>query len=111
MTTASNYIRERRHAETTPGEALKIVRTLQGLSQSELARRSRVKQSAISAIERGEMGLGIERAKALALALRVHPAVLAFPGWREPVDPQESRSEAPRARGKSRARDSVSARP
>jgi transcriptional regulator with XRE-family HTH domain len=109
MTTASNYVRERRHAKTTPGEALKMVRTLQGLSQSELSRRSRVKQSAISAIERGEMGLGIERAKALALALHVHPAVLAFPGWRESVAGPERLSPAPRARGKSSARDSVSA--
>jgi transcriptional regulator with XRE-family HTH domain len=111
MTTASNYVRESRHAETTPGEALKIVRTLQGLSQSELARRSRVKQSAISAIERGEMGLGIERAKALALALHVHPAVLAFPGWRDPADRLESRPGAARTRRKSRARESVSAQP
>lgn len=109
MTTAGNYVPERRHAKTTPGEALKIVRTLQGLSQSELARRAHVKQSAISAIERGEMGLGIERAKALALALHVHPAVLAFPGWREPVDGLENAPETPRARRKSRVRDSVPA--
>lgn len=27
------------------------------------------------------VNLGIERAKALARALRCHPAVLVFPGW------------------------------
>jgi transcriptional regulator with XRE-family HTH domain len=103
MTTAGDYVPERRHAENTPGEALKIVRELQGLSQSELARRANVKQSAISAIERGEMGLGLERAKALARALQVHPAVLAFPGWREPVEfDDDHAAKTPRARRKSR---------
>lgn len=110
MTTENDYVPERRHAGNTPGEALKIVRTLQGLSQSELARRSRVKQSAISAIERGEMGLGLERAKALALALHVHPAVLAFPGWREPEGFGDERTpETPRARRRANERDSIPA--
>ena len=105
MTTASDYVPERRHATTTPGEALKIVRTLQGLSQSELARLAHVKQSAISAIERGEMGLGIERAKALARALRIHPAVLAFPGWREPLEFEQA-PKSPRVRRRRDVRDS-----
>ena len=35
-----------------------------------------------SAIETDRVKLGAERAKTLARALKVHPAVLLFPGWR-----------------------------
>ncbi|PJA41057.1 MAG: transcriptional regulator, partial [Lysobacterales bacterium CG_4_9_14_3_um_filter_62_6] len=38
-------------------------------------------QTTISSIENGRVNLGVERAKALAIALRCHPAVLVFPGW------------------------------
>jgi transcriptional regulator with XRE-family HTH domain len=81
MTTASDYAPERRHAKLTPGESLKIVRELQGLSQSELARRTGIAQSALSAFERGAQEIGLKRAKTLAAALQVHPAVIAFPDW------------------------------
>ncbi len=63
------------------GESVRIIRELQGLTQSELARRSKIPQSTISAIENDTINLGIERAKTLACALRCHPAVLVFPGW------------------------------
>lgn len=63
------------------GESVRIVRELQGLTQSELARRTKIPQSSISAIENDTINLGVERAKALARALRCHPAVLVFPGW------------------------------
>lgn len=63
------------------GKSVRIVRELQGLTQSELARRTKIPQSTISAIENGTINLGIERAKTLAHALRCHPAVLVFPGW------------------------------
>lgn len=61
------------------GKSVRIVRELQGLTQSELARRTNMPQSTISAIENDTINLGIERAK--TLALRCHPAVLVFPGW------------------------------
>lgn len=38
-------------------------------------------QATISAIENDRVNLGVERAKALAQALKCHPAVLVFPGW------------------------------
>ena len=63
------------------GESVRIVRELQGLTQSELARRAKIPQSTISAIENDTINLGVERAKALARVLRCHPAVLVFPGW------------------------------
>lgn len=60
---------------------MRILRELQGYSQTELASRCGIPQSTISAIETGRVNLGVERAKALARALRCHPAVLVFPGW------------------------------
>ncbi|OQW37541.1 MAG: transcriptional regulator [Nitrospira sp. SG-bin1] len=63
------------------GESVRIVRELQGLTQSELARRTKIHQSTISAIENGTINLGVERAKTLARVLQCHPAVLVFPGW------------------------------
>ena len=51
------------------------------LSQNELADRSGIPQSTISALENGRVNLGVDRAKTLARALRCHPAVLVFPGW------------------------------
>jgi transcriptional regulator with XRE-family HTH domain len=65
----------------TPGEAVRIAREHQGMSQSDLAKTAGIPQSAISAIESGRVPLGVERTKRLAIALRVHPSVLLFPSW------------------------------
>lgn len=65
----------------TPGQSLRIIRELQELSQNELAKRSGLPQSTISGMESGRINIGVERAKVLARALRVHPAVIVFPGW------------------------------
>ena len=43
-------------------------------------------QSTISAIENDRVKLGVERAKILATALKVHPGVLVFPGWELPEE-------------------------
>jgi transcriptional regulator with XRE-family HTH domain len=55
------------------------------LSQSDLAKLSGLTQSTISSIENNRVNLGVERAKALARALGVHPAVLVFPDWDQSV--------------------------
>ena len=67
------------------GESVRILRELQELSQSQLAERSGIPQSTISAIENGRVNLGVERAKMLARALQCHPSVLVFPGWEVPL--------------------------
>jgi transcriptional regulator with XRE-family HTH domain len=85
--------RERQWAKLTQGEALRFTREAAELSQGELARRSGLSQSTISAIESGRVGIGVERAEKLARALRVHPAVLAFPNWRS-YDRGRSRKSA-----------------
>jgi len=77
----SDYRKARRHIEVTVGESVRIIRELQELSQNQLAESSGIPQSTISAIERNRVNLGIARAKVLARALKVHPAVLVFPSW------------------------------
>lgn len=71
----------KKRVEVTPGESVRILRELQGLSQSQLSELTGISQATISAIENGRVNLGVERAKALARALKCHPAVLVFPGW------------------------------
>ena len=71
----------RRSVEVSVGESVRILRELQELSQNRLAELTGIPQSTISAIENDRVKLGVERAKTLARALRVHPAVIVFPGW------------------------------
>ena len=65
----------------SPAEMVRLLREKNELTQSELAERTGLTQSTISNLENGRTQLGAERAKTLARALRVHPAVLLFPGW------------------------------
>ena len=68
------------------GESVRIIRELQEMSQNELAKRTGIPQTTISAIENDRVRLGVERAKVLAQALRCHPGVLVFPGWVTPTE-------------------------
>ena len=81
-----NFRPAKKRVEVSPGESVRIVRELQGLSQTQLERLTGIPQATLSAIENGRVNLGVERAKVLALALRCHPAVLVFPGWQVPLD-------------------------
>ena len=65
----------------SPAEMVRILREKNELTQSQLAERTGLTQSTISNLENERTQLGAERAKTLARALRVHPAVLLFPGW------------------------------
>lgn len=67
--------------DVSVGESVGVIRELQELTEAELSERTGIPQSTISAIENERVNLGVERAKVLARALRVHPAVLVFPGW------------------------------
>ena len=84
MTTAANkYVPAKTHRRLTPGDAVRVVRELQELTQADLAKRAAMTQATISALEKGHTALGADRAKRLAVALRVHPSVLLFPNWDE----------------------------
>ncbi|MFQ5899355.1 MAG: helix-turn-helix domain-containing protein [Candidatus Methylomirabilia bacterium] len=75
------FRRARKTVDVSVGESVRIIRELQGLSQNQLSRMTRIPQSTLSAIENERVNLGVERAKVLARALKCHPAVLVFPGW------------------------------
>ncbi len=76
-----NFSPAKKRVDVSPGESVRIIRELQGLSQTQLAELCGIPQTTISGIENSRVNLGVERAKVLALALRCHPAVLVFPGW------------------------------
>jgi transcriptional regulator with XRE-family HTH domain len=63
-----------------------IIRELQELSQNQLSQLTGIPQATISAIENDRVRLGVERAKVLARALKVHPGVIVFPGWELPTE-------------------------
>lgn len=81
-----NYRPARKRVAVSVGESVRLVRELQGLSQNELSQRTGISQATISAIENDRVRLGVERAKALAVALKCHPGVLVFPGWVLPTE-------------------------
>ena len=76
-----NYRKAKKTVEVSVGESVRIMRELQELSQSGLAKLTGIPQSTISGIENDRINRGVERAKVLARALKCHPAVLVFPGW------------------------------
>ena len=77
----SEFRKARRTVDVSVGESVRILRELQELTQNELAELTGIAQSTISAIENDRVRIGVERAKVIARALRVHPAVIVFPGW------------------------------
>jgi DNA-binding XRE family transcriptional regulator len=60
------FVSARVHTEVPPGEALKILRELQGMSQNELAVASGISQANISVIENGRVALGWDKSMSLA---------------------------------------------
>jgi transcriptional regulator with XRE-family HTH domain len=82
----SEYLAAKKRVTVSVGESVRIIRELQELSQNQLSQLTGIPQATISAIENGRVRLGVERAKVLALALKVHPGVLVFPGWELPEE-------------------------
>jgi len=77
----SDYVPARTRVVLNPGDAVRVTRELQEMTQSELAAASGLSQPTLSGIESGRVALGVERAERLARALKVHPAVLLWPNW------------------------------
>jgi len=75
-TKSSKYVAARVRVALTPGDAVRVARELQELTQAELAKASGIAQPTLSSIENGRATLGAERAEKLARALKVQPAVL-----------------------------------
>ncbi len=75
------FVKAKINVKMTPGEMLRSLRELQELSQGDLAELTGMSQSNISALENGARQIGRERALVLAIALKVHPAVILFPDF------------------------------
>ena len=71
----------KQRVHVSPGESVRLLRELQEMSQADLARATGITQPTLSAIEAGRSSIGVDRGARLARALRVHPAVILFPGW------------------------------
>lgn len=82
----SQFRPAKKRVDVSVGESVRIIRELQGLSQTRLAQRTGIPQATLSAIENDRVRLGVERAKVLAKALKCHPAVLVFPGWESQLE-------------------------
>lgn len=82
----SEYRAAKKRITVSVGESVRIIREFQELSQNQLSQISGIPQATISAIENDRVRLGLERAKVLAHALKVHPGVLVFPGWELPEE-------------------------
>jgi len=66
----------------TPGEMIKTLRELKGISQLTLAKETGISQTNISAIENGRVQIGKERSIVFAEALNVHPGSIMFADYK-----------------------------
>jgi transcriptional regulator with XRE-family HTH domain len=73
------WVPARVRVSVSPGEAVRELRGLQGMTQQQLAEQAGMTRSNLCALETGARNLGRDRA--LAKALKVHPAVILFPDF------------------------------
>ena len=67
----------------SPGEMIRELRELKDWSQLDLARKTGISQTNISAIENSRIEIGKQRAIMLAEALNVHPASIMFADYKK----------------------------
>jgi len=82
----NEYRPAKKRITVSVGESVRIIRELQELSQNQLSQLTGIPQTTISAIENDRVRLGVERAKVLARALKIHPGVIVFPDWELPIE-------------------------
>ena len=63
------------------GEVIRMLREVKGWSQKELAKRSGISETNLSALENDKIEIGKRRAEQLAKAFSVHPAMIMFPEY------------------------------
>lgn len=80
---SGEFVKTKPRIKLSQGETLKHIRKKHNLIQGQLAELCGLTQATISSLENDLISLGVERAKALARILKVHPAVLVFSDWDE----------------------------
>lgn len=78
---SKEFIPARSHAKLTTGEVIRMLRELKGWTQAELAERSGVSTTNVSALENSRIDIGKRRAEQIARAFDVHPAIIMFPEY------------------------------
>lgn len=76
-----DFLPAKPHAELTTGEVIRMLRELKGWTQNELGHRCSISPTNISLLENGKVEIGKRRAKQLAKAFNVHPAIIMFPEY------------------------------
>ncbi len=76
-----DFIPAKAYAELSTGEVIRMLREAKGWSQKDLAKRSGVSETNLSALENGKIEIGKKRAEQLAKAFSVHPAIIMFPEY------------------------------
>lgn len=77
----SEFVDAKPHAKLTTGEVIKMLRDLKLWTQEELAKRSGISPTNLSALENDRVEIGKRRAEQLAKAFNIHPAIIMFPDY------------------------------
>jgi len=76
-----DFVPARSHAPLSTGEVIRMLRELKEWTQEELATRSGISPTNLSALENGRVDIGKRRAEQLAKAFGIHPAIIMFPEY------------------------------
>ncbi len=68
-------------ASLSTGEVIRMLRELKEWTQEELATRSGISPTNLSALENDRVDIGKRRAEQLARAFGIHPAIIMFPEY------------------------------
>jgi transcriptional regulator with XRE-family HTH domain len=77
----SEFAPAKPRAKLTSGEVIRMLRDLKGWTQAELAKHSGINATNLSLLENDRVEIGKKRAKQLAKAFNVHPAIIMFPEY------------------------------
>ena len=75
------FVPAKSHASLSTGEVIRMLRELKEWTQAELANRSGISSTNLSALENDRVDIGKRRAEQLAKAFNIHPAIIMFPEY------------------------------
>ena len=76
-----NFTTAEPHVSISSGEVIRMLRELKEWTQRDLAEYSHISPSNISLLENDRVEIGKKRARQLADAFGVHPAIIMFPEY------------------------------
>jgi transcriptional regulator with XRE-family HTH domain len=75
------FVPAKARAKVTTADVIRMLRELKGWTQADLAARTGMDAANISMLENGRIEIGKRRAEQLAIAFKVHPAIIMFPEY------------------------------